>query len=121
MKLKLFILFLITNSITIFAKNYEPIELAKKLFQTDFPDIKNYSTGEFEGHPNKSDLQKDAKLNFKTLSQNDSIAVVNVTVTDNLGKGFDSYLHFEKDKVWKINAFRGLAQTGMLEQMVNEI
>lgn len=120
MKLKLLIIFLTTNSVLIFAQNYEPLDLAKKLFQTDFAEIKNYSTGEFEGHPNKSDLQKNAQLNFKTLSQNDSIAVVNVTVTDSLGKGFDSYLHFEKDKYWKINAFRGLAQTGILEQIVNE-
>lgn len=33
----------------------------------------------------------------------------------------DTYIHFEKDKVWKINAFRALAMTGMLEQAKNEL
>lgn len=113
------LLFLI-NCTLVYSQNYEPIELAKKLFQTDFPEVKDYSKDEFDGHPNKSDLGKNTNLSFKTLNQNEKNAVVNVTVTDSLGKGFDSYLHFEKDKTWMITAFRGLAQTGILQQMLQE-
>lgn len=114
-----FLLFLL-NCLFLLSQNYEPIDLAKKLFQTDFTDVKNYSKDEFEGHPNKSDLTKNSNLSFKTLVQNEKNAVVNITITDSLGKGFDSYLHFEKDKIWMITAFRGLAQTGMLQQMLQE-
>ena len=120
MKFKFTLFAILINSIFIFGQNIEPIDLAKKLFLTDFPEVKNFSKDEFQGSPNKSDLSKNAIVNFKTLTQNDSVAVVNITVTDSLGKGFDSYLHFEKDKKWMITAFRGLAQTGILEQMVNE-
>lgn len=120
MKLKFIILVLILNSLTIFGQNYEPLDLAQKLFLTDFPDVKKYSKDEFEGRPNKNDLGSKVKLDFKTLCQNDKTAVVNITVTDSLGKGFDTYLHFEKDKTWMIIAYRALAQTGILQQMVHE-
>ena len=120
MKFTITFLLLLVNCMFIQSQNYEPIELAKKLFQTDFPDVKNYSKDEFEGHPNKSDLAKNSNLNFKTLVQDEKNAVVNVTIKDSLGKGFDSYLHFEKDQTWMITAFRGLAQMGMLQQMLQE-
>lgn len=118
MKLKFTLLVLVLNSLLVFSQDYEPIELAKKLFQTDFPEVKNYSKGEFEGHPNKNDIGENLKLSFRTLSQTDKTAVVNITMKDNLNKGYDTYLHFEKDKNWMITAFRGLAQTAILEQMV---
>lgn len=120
MKLKFIILVLILNSLTFFGQKYEPLELAQKLFLTDFPDVKKYSKDEFEGHPNKNDLGSNVKLDFKTLSQNVKTAVVNITVIDSLGKGFDTYLHFEKVKTWMITAYRALAQTGILQQMVHE-
>lgn len=120
MKFTITFLLSLLNCILIYSQNYEPIDLAKKLFQTDFPDVKNYSKDEFEGRPNKSNLDKNSNLSFRILNQNEKKAVVNITITDSLGKGFDSYLHFEKDKTWMITAFRGLAQMGMLQQMLQE-
>lgn len=120
MKSKFTFLSIFINCILVYSQIYEPIELAKKLFLSDFPEVKNYSKDEFEGHPNKSDLGKNAILNFRTINQNDKKAVVNITITDSLGKGIDAYLHFEKEKTWMITAFRGLAQTGILEQMLRE-
>lgn len=105
-----------------FCQNYEPIEIAKKLLAKEkFNDVLKYSTGEFKGHPNGSDLSKNLTLNFKVLNQTDTKAVVNVTLIDSLEKGMDTYIHFEKDIVWKISAFRALAMTGMLEQAKNEL
>lgn len=120
MKLKFVIIVLILQSIIFFGQNYEPLDLAQKLFLTDFPDVKKYSKDEFEGRPNKKDLGENVKISFKKLSQKDKTSVVNVTIIDSLGKGFDSYLHFEKNKKWMITAYRGLAQTGILEKMVSE-
>jgi hypothetical protein len=44
-----------------------------------------------------------------------------MTVRDSLGRGMDTYLHFEKQAVWKMNAFRTLAMTGILEQAKIEL
>jgi hypothetical protein len=121
MKQIIYILLLfITNSC--FSQNYEPIEIAKKLLAKEkFNNISKYSIGEFKGHPNGSDLGENLTLNFKVLNQTETKAVVNVTLIDSLGKGMDTYIHFEKDKVWKIYAFRALAMTGMLEQAKSEL
>ena len=44
-----------------------------------------------------------------------------MTILDTLGQGVDTYLHFEKDTTWKVSAFRGLAMTGIIEQLKNEL
>jgi len=104
-----------------FSQNIEPLELAKKLLNKDsFEDLEKYSTGEFKGHPNGEDLGKSVKLNFRLLNQTKNSALVNVTIKDSLDKCIDTYLHFEKDSIWKISAFRALAMTGMLEQIKTE-
>lgn len=114
------LIFLLITSLS-FGQNIEPIDLAKKLLNQEvFENIDKYSTGEFKGHPNGQDLGENVKLNFRLLNQSENTAVVNVTIKDSIGIGLDTYLHFEKDFIWKINAFRALAMTGMLEQIKNE-
>ena len=104
-----------------FGQNIKPIDLAKKLLNKEvFENLEKYSTGEFKGHPNGQDLSENVKLNFRLLNQSENTAVVNITIKDSIGKGFDAYLHFKKDSIWKINAFRALAMTGILEQIKNE-
>lgn len=114
------LLFLLITNLG-FGQNIEPLDLAKKLLSKEvFTNIDKYSTGEFKGHPNGQDLGENVKLNFKLLNQSKNEAVVNVTIIDSIGKGLDTYLHFEMDSIWKIKAFRALAMTGMLEQIKNE-
>ena len=47
--------------------------------------------------------------------------MVNVTILDSLENGIDTYVHVEKDKDWKIKAFRALAMTGFMEQALLEM
>lgn len=107
---------------TTYCQGFEPLELAKQIFSKEsIPDIYKYSTGEYSGHPNGQDMQNFTSIKFTLLGQTENKAVVGMTILDSSGKGFDTYLHFEKDTIWKINAFRGLALTGMIEQMVQEL
>ena len=104
------------------AQNYTPMELCRKILSKDtLPDIKKYCAGDFEGHPNGGDLNPAAKLSFLILDQNDSTAVINVTIADTAGNAIDTYFHFVKDSIWKASAFRALALTGMLQQMYDEL
>lgn len=104
-----------------YSQNIEPIDLAKKLLSKDeFENIDKYSTGEFNGHPNAQDFDENVSFSYRVLDQAENTAVINVTIKDSAGTGLDTYLHFEKDSIWKINAFRALAMTGMLEQIKNE-
>ena len=123
---------LITFTITILtatlacSQNLEPLELAKKIFSKEpFNDINKYITGEYKdnnkGRPNGHDLPSASNLTFSLLEQTTNKAVVNMTVQDTTGKGVDTYLFFEKDEVWKMNAFRALALTGMIEQVRDEL
>jgi len=113
---------LILTVTTVVGQNYEPLDLAKKIFGIDsFEHINKYITGEYEGRPNGQDLQKGSITKFSLLGQTESIAVVNLTILDSTGRGLDTYLHFEKDTTWKMSAFRALAMTGFIEQMVIEL
>lgn len=101
-----------------YSESFEPLELAKQLFDHNVQlNIKDFVIGEYKGIPNGKDLQKEDKTKFLLLKQTDKKAVVSMTIFDAKGNGFDSYLFFEKDKTWKMNAFRALAMTGMTEQL----
>lgn len=103
-------------------QTYEPLDLAKKVFSKDsFTNIDKYITGEYNGHPNGQDLQKGSSVKFALLGQTEKTAVVAMTILDSLGKGLDTYLHFEKDTEWKMSAFRALALTGIIEQVKAEL
>jgi hypothetical protein len=116
------LVFLILTVSKVYSQNYEPLDLARKIFdKNNLPNIKNYISGEYEGIPNGKDLPKGAVTKFILLEQTQKTAVVGMTVLDSAGKGIDTYLHFQKDTVWKMNAFRALAMTGMLEQVVIEL
>ena len=107
---------------TVYGQTYEPLDLAKKIFsKVTLPNIENYVAGEYEGKPNGKDLPDGSITKFTLLGQTDKTAVVGMTVLDSIGKGFDTYLHFEKDKSWKMTAFRGLAMTGLIEQIKIEL
>lgn len=105
------------------AQELEPLELVQKVFtDKDFAKrTHKYSTGEYEGHPNANDLSKNTQLTFRLLDKSENTAVVNITILDSLGKGIDTYVHLEKDKDWKIEAFRALAMTGFMEQALLEM
>jgi hypothetical protein len=100
-------------------QTYEPLDLAKKIFgKNSLPNIENYTSGEYKGRPNGQDLQESATTKFLLLGQTEKTAVVAMTILDSTGKGLDTYLHFEKDTVWKMSAFRALAMTGFIENIV---
>ena len=99
-----------------------PLDLAKKIFsKTKFVDIKKYCTGEYTGRPNGKDIDKNATLQFILLNQTPDKAIVAVTILDTTGRGLDTYLHFSKETIWKVNAFRALAMTGMIEGVKKEL
>jgi hypothetical protein len=105
----------------VFGQNYEPLDLAKKIFSTvAFHSIKKYCTGEYQGLPNGNDFKKSTLMKFTILGQTEKTAVIGMTVLSSKGKGkgFDAYLHFKKDTIWKMNAYRALAMTGTIELMV---
>ncbi|WP_426490831.1 hypothetical protein [Hymenobacter sp. 102] len=100
----------------------EPLDLAKKIFDKEpFPDTEKYIAGEYKGRPNGQDLQSGSITRFLLLKQTSNKAVVAMTILDSAGKGLDTYLHFEKDSIWKMHAFRALSMTGMIEQAKNEL
>ena len=118
---KIFILVILTN-LTAFGQNYEPLDLAKKIFGKDsLTNIMEYSTGEYQGKPNGQDLQKNSTLKFVLLGQTEKDAFVGMTILDTTGKGIDTYLRFKKDTIWKMYSFRALAMTNMLEQALIEL
>jgi hypothetical protein len=107
---------------TVHGQSYEPLELAKKIFGKDsLPHIENYITGEYNGHPNGQDLFPGAITKFMLLEQTDTKSVIVMTILDSTRKGLDTYLHFKKDSIWRLSAFRALAMTGMIEEMKNEL
>lgn len=106
----------------IYAQTYEPLDLAKMIFaRNNVLNISNYITGEYKGRPNGKDLQNGSITKFTLLGQTSETAVVRMTILDLGGSGVDTYLHFKKDTVWKMNAFRALAMTGILEQAKMEL
>lgn len=105
-----------------FGQNYEPLELAKKIFDKEpLANIENYSTGEYQGKPNGQDLQVGSITKFALLLQTDKDAIVGMTILDSTGNGMDTYLRFKKDTIWKMNTFRALAMTDMLKQAIVEL
>lgn len=113
---------LILTVTTVYGQTYEPLYLAKKIFGKDsIPNIDNFITGEYKGRPNGQDLQSGSSTKFTLLGQTEKTAVVAMTILDSLDKGLDTYLHFEKDTVWKMSAFRALAMTGIIEQVKIEL
>ena len=116
------LLFILTLSNTYSQTSILPLDLAKKILsKAKFTDIKKYCTGEYKGRPNGNDIDKNATLQFALLSQTVDKAVVAVTIIDKTGKGLDTYLHFSKENIWKANAFRALAMTGMIEGAKKEL
>lgn len=115
--------FLLLMLTSVKAQDLEPFELVQKIFtdQAFAKKSSNYATGEYNGHPNANDINEAARLSFRLLEQSDSMAVVNMTVRDTTGYAFDTYVHLEKSTQWKINAFRGLAMTGLLERALEEM
>ncbi|RAV98439.1 hypothetical protein [Pseudochryseolinea flava] len=101
---------------------YEPLALAKKIFDKDtLSNIATYVIGEYKGRPHGGDLGKGAKTRFMLLEQTAESAVVNMTVLDSTGVGFDTYLHFKKETIWKMSAFRALAQTGIIDRIKTQL
>jgi hypothetical protein len=104
------------------AQSYDPLTLSKKIFAKDsVPDLSKYSTGEYQGHPNGSDLAAGLTTAFTLLQQTETTAVVNVTVSNAMGRTIDAYMYFKKDSIWKATAFRALASTGVIENVNQEL
>jgi hypothetical protein len=106
----------------VYGQSYEPLDLARKIFSKDsLRNIDNYIKGNYKGRPNGQDLQKGSITNFTLLEQTENKSVVAMAILDSTGKGLDTYLYFEKDSTWKMNAFRTLAMTGIIEQVKIEL
>lgn len=113
--------FLLATSTT-YGQSIEPFELAQKIFsKSKFTQLKKYSKGEYTGRPNGQDLPATSILHFMLLGQTSNKAVVCMTILDTTKKGLDTYLHFEKDSIWKLKAVRALAMTGILEEAKKEL
>lgn len=107
---------------TSYGQALEPLEVARQIFgKTTFTDLKRHSTGEYQGHPNGQDLPPSATTRFLLLGQDDEKAVVAMTIQVEAGQTVDTYLHFRKDTLWKLSAFRALAMTGMIAQAKKEL
>lgn len=102
----------------------EPLELSKQIFsKAKFKHLKKYTTGEYQSnknHPNGTDLSPTIEVEFELLTKLEDISVVALTLVDSTGIPItDVYLHFKfEDQIWKLAAFRGLAMTGLIEQVV---
>ncbi len=118
------IIFIVIICGSLNAQEIEPLELVKKVF-TDTNFAKNttkYSIGEYNGHPNANDLKASKEgfnLSFRLLKKYEDIAVVNITIIDNAGRGVDMYAHLIKNEGWKINAIRALAQTYFIRSIIS--
>lgn len=123
MLLRLSAILIFSFALTVtYGQNYEPLDLAKKIFGKDtLVDIDNYVTGEYTGRPNGQDLKEGSITNFTLLEEKDEKSVVAMTVIDPLGNGCDIYLYFEKDSTWRMFALRSLAMTGVIEQVKVEL
>lgn len=103
-------------------KTDTPLDVAQSVFgKKGFPDVKKFATGEYKGDFSGNDLADSLTTKFILLEQKESTAVVAMTAVTPSGRGEDIYLHFEKDTVWKINAVRGLAMTGIIAEALKEI
>jgi hypothetical protein len=119
--LGLSLLFTLTGA-TSYGQALEPVAIAQQIFgKTPFPALKRYSTGEYQGHPNGQDLPPAATTRFLLLGQDNEKAVVAMTIQGQAGQTIDTYLHFRKDTIWKLSAFRALAMTGMIAQAKKEL
>ena len=113
---------LLLSTISCKSQINDPLTLAKTIFARDsFPDLDKHVSGEYKGHPNGTDLPVTVSTDFLLLGQNEKTAVVNLTLTDSTEKEFDCYLHFEKDSIWKVTAFRALAMTGMIQNINKQL
>lgn len=120
--LLLFLALFSLTTCTTYSQALEPVEVAKHIFgKTKFTDLPHYSTGEYQGHPNGQDLPPTATTDFLLLGQTPTKAVVAMKVVDAKGIQVDTYLHFQKDSVWKLSAFRSLAMTGMLAKVSEQL
>ena len=121
-KISLILILIILFNLSILGQINEPLDIAKKIFGKDsLTNIENYISGEYKGSPNGRDLKEGSTTKFLILEQNEDKAVISLTILDSLGKGIDTYLHFEKDKTWKIVAFRALAMTGIIQMVKYEL
>lgn len=117
----LWVLFTLTVT-TSYGQALGPLEVARQIFgKTTFTALKHHSTGEYEGHPNGQDLPPTATTRFLLLGQDNEKAVVAMTIQVEPGQTVDTYLHFRKDTIWKLSAFRALAMTGMIAQAKKEL
>lgn len=107
---------------SVLAQDPDSINLAQLIFgPAPFPELAQHVTGEYDGKPNGTDLQAHIKRSYLLLESTTNSAVVAMEMRDEQGKGADAYLFFERDSVWKMSAMRGLAMTGLIDMMQQEL
>ena len=104
-----------------YGQELEPLALAEKMFSTEgLPNAEAYTTKNYKG-PLGLNLQKEVTTSFAVLEQKNTSAVVSMTLLDASAEGIDAYLYFQKDSIWKVNAFRTLANMGMIQELKNSL
>lgn len=99
-----------------------PLQLAQLIFgPAVFPQLDRHITGEYDGKPNGTNLSEDVQRQYLVLDSTAGAAVVALELSDAKGVGADAYLFFERDTVWKMSAMRGLAMTGIIETIQQEL
>lgn len=115
------VILLVLNTYTSFSQELEALELAEKIFSKEgLPNAKYYTTSTYQG-PLGLNLQKEVTTRFTVLEQKNTSAVVSMTLLDSSAEGIDTYLYFQKDSIWKLNAFRSLANMGVIRQLKNSL
>jgi hypothetical protein len=122
MKKLLISLTVLLQSVFLLSQN-TPLEIAQLIFSEQPPkDLEPFSTGEYKLNlsvPSGKDLDKKIQRTFSMLEENEQTAVVRMTLIENSSEKCDIYLHFQKEEQqWKIEAYRGLAMTGLLKQVL---
>ncbi|MEH6656284.1 hypothetical protein [Leeuwenhoekiella marinoflava] len=122
MKLSIIIFSVFTwNFFTVLGQELEPLVLAERIFnKEDMPNMDAYLTEDYNG-PLGLDFKKGVTQRFILLEQKKTSAVVRMTLLDSLAEGIDTYLYFQKDSIWKVKAFRALANTGSIQELRNSL
>ncbi len=109
------------NFLTVHGQELEPLILAERIFSKEhMPNMDAYITEDYKG-PLGFDFKKRVTPRFTLLEQKKTSAVITMTLLDSLAEGIDTYLYFQKDSIWKVSAFRTLANTGIIQELKNSL
>jgi hypothetical protein len=113
MKYFLIIIISLSNFLVSGQNDTIPLNLTIKYFKGELRSYKSVLTGEAKGQNiNPRNISTNANFEFETLDYSDDMAVIAVSITEE-NQHTDLYTFWNKDKDWKISAFRSLWLPGL--------